>query len=342
MTRAPTVTIRDVARQAGVSIATVSRALNSSDLVAGPTRDRVVAAARMLGYQPNRAARGRRLGPGGLIGVLAPDLANPFFLGLLKGVQTQARGAGRHVLVADSAEDAEAEAALIRLITRQADGLVLLSSRLDPPRLRALTGPCRTVLVNRVLPGFPSVLLDFEDGMRQTAGHLAALGHRRCGYAGGPVESFADLERRRGLAAGAEQGGLRLIYLGAFSPGRLSGARVADLAVAAGVTCVIAFNDLMALGVLGRLRELGVRVPAEMSVTGFDDILPASLGTPGLTTVAAPLTEAGRTAVMLLHRGDEHAGPDPRGHILPVRLVARGSTGPPPGPGRRSDKGGTI
>lgn len=330
MRRTANVTIRDVARSADVSIATVSRALSTPGLVADPTRKKVLAAVQELGYEPNRAARSLITGRTGLVGVVVPDLANPFFLELLKGVQTAARDRGHLVLLADTAEDAGAEAALIRPIARQVDGLVLLSSRLAGPVLREVTGSCRAVLVNRVLPGFPAVLLDAKDGMRQMLHHLAALGHHRCGYAGGPRESFADVERRRGLVRAGSDTGVRLVDLGAFPPQHRSGARIADLAVAADVTAVIAFNDLMALGVIARLHELGLRVPAEFSVTGFDDIPMSALGTSALTTIAAPLEEAGRTAVELLTQPRANQDPDiPCGRLLPVRLVVRGSTGAP-------------
>lgn len=341
------VTIRDVARHADVSIATVSRALSAPDLVAERTRARVVAVARELGYEPNRAARSLITGRTGFIGAVVPDVANPFFLGALRGIQGAAREHGHHVLLADTAEDPVAEAELITSISRQVDGLVLLSSRLSVARLQGFPGAGRTVLFNRVLPGFPAVLLDSADGARQLVSHLAALGHRRLAYAGGPRESFADAERRRGLVKVCQDTDIRVIDLGSFPPVFASGARIADLALEAGVTAVIAFNDLVALGVIARLRDRRVDVPVEMSVTGFDDIPMASMSAPRLTTVSVPLEQAGRSAVELLLRQPFDAGASgigsgggpnasanpgadapqqPRGRLLPVRLVVRSST----------------
>lgn len=319
------VTIRDVARHADVSIATVSRALSAPDLVAERTRARVIAVARQLGYEPNRAARSLITGRTGFIGAVVPDVANPFFLGVLKGVQAAARERGHHVLLADTSEDPVAEAELLSSISRQVDGLILLSSRLPVARLREFPGPVRTprsnglqpnalqsstqrsntlrsntVLFNRVLPGFPAVLLDSGDGIRQIVAHLAALGHRRCAYAGGPRESFADAERRRGLAKACHGTDMRIVDLGSFAPQFASGARVADLALESGATAVIAYNDLVALGVIARLRDRRIDVPLEMSVTGFDDIPMASMSAPRLTTVSLPLEQAGRSAVELL------------------------------------------
>jgi DNA-binding LacI/PurR family transcriptional regulator len=373
------VTIRDVARHADVSIATVSRALSAPDLVAERTRARVIAVARQLGYEPNRAARSLITGRTGFIGAVVPDVANPFFLGVLKGIQAAARERGHHVLLADTSEDPIAEAELIGSISRQVDGLILLSSRLPVARLRELPGPARTlrstaltasalqsnalqshtVLFNRVLPGFPAVLLDSGDGIRQIVAHLAALGHRRCAYAGGPRESFADAERRRGLAKACHGTQMRIVDLGSFAPQFSSGARVADLALESGATAVIAYNDLVALGVIARLRDRRIDVPLEMSVTGFDDIPMASMSAPRLTTVSLPLEQAGRSAVELLlgkacggagagtgtgtgnanggAGGATGTGPAevsprvgpvtaPRGRLLPVRLVVRSST----------------
>jgi len=350
------VTIRDVARHADVSIATVSRALSAPDLVAERTRARVIEVARQLGYEPNRAARSLITGRTGFIGAVVPDVANPFFLGVLKGVQAAARERGHHVLLADTSEDPVAEAELLSSISRQVDGLILLSSRLPVARLREFPGPARTlrsnglqpnglqangpqsstVLFNRVLPGFPAVLLDSGDGIRQIVAHLAALGHRRCAYAGGPRESFADAERRRGLAKACHGTDMRIVDLGSFAPQFASGARVADLALESGATAVIAYNDLVALGVIARLRDRRIDVPLEMSVTGFDDIPMASMGAPRLTTVSLPLEQAGRSAVELLlgkacggsAQTPARVGPDaaPRGRLLPVRLVVRSST----------------
>jgi DNA-binding LacI/PurR family transcriptional regulator len=359
------VTIRDVARHADVSIATVSRALSAPDLVAERTRARVIAVARQLGYEPNRAARSLITGRTGFIGAVVPDVANPFFLGVLKGIQAAARERGHHVLLADTSEDPVAEAELLSSISRQVDGLILLSSRLPVARLREFPGPrtlrstglqsgalqlngsqanglqSNTVLFNRVLPGFPAVLLDSGDGIRQIVAHLAALGHRRCAYAGGPRESFADAERRRGLAKACHGTDMRIIDLGSFAPQFASGARVADLALESGATAVIAYNDLVALGVIARLRDRRIDVPLEMSVTGFDDIPMASMSAPRLTTVSLPLEQAGRSAVeLLLGKACGNAGAAgsgavnasgsadtaPRGRLLPVRLVVRSST----------------
>lgn len=353
-------TIREVARQAEVSIATVSRALNTPHLVAERTRSRVVDTALRLGYpsrrprsadaepspagQAGRAGRAGQAGGVGFVGAVLPDLANPFYPAVLYGMRSASLPAGQHVLSLDAAEDPAAEADLIRTISGQVDSLVLLSSRLPDERLRALSIPGRTVLFNRLIPGLPGVVVDYLDGMRRVVAHLASLGHRRIGYAGGPRASFADAERRRGLAVSPHGAGLRVVDLGAFPPYFASGGRIAERALREGVTAVIAFNDLMALGTLVRLRELRIDVPGRLSVAGFDGIPLAAVGTPRLTTVVPPLGRAGRTAMALLRAASEgsaggagsRSGSGPaataRWCVLPVRLLVGTSTAPPPGP----------
>ncbi|WP_194920954.1 LacI family DNA-binding transcriptional regulator [Catenulispora rubra] len=331
-------TIREVARQAEVSIATVSRALNSPHLVAERTRSRVVDTALRLGYPSRRprsagavASAASAAGRIGFVGAVLPDLANPFYPAVLYGMRSASVPAGQHVLSLDAAEDPAAEADLIRMIAGQVDSLVLLSSRLPDDRLRALCIPGRTVLFNRLIPGLPGVVVDYLDGMRRMVAHLASLGHRRIGYAGGPRASFADAERRRGLAVSSQAAGLRVVDLGRYPPYFTSGAQIADRALRENVTAVIAFNDLMALGTLVRLRELRIDVPGRISVAGFDGVPLAAAGTPRLTTVVPPLGRAGRTAMALLRAATESSAAAPRWCVLPVRLMVGTSTAPPPG-----------
>lgn len=357
-------TIREVARQAEVSIATVSRALNTPHLVAEGTRSRVVDTALRLGYpsrRPRSAGGAASAGSSavsavsasgasgasaaervGFVGAVLPDLANPFYPAVLYGMRSESVPAGQHVLSLDAAEDPATEADLIRMIAGQVDSLVLLSSRLPDDRLRALSIPGRTVLFNRLIPGLPGVVVDYLDGMRRVVAHLVSLGHRRIGYAGGPRASFADAERRRGLAVSGHAAGLRIVDLGPYPPYFSAGARIAERALRESVTAVIAFNDLMALGTLVRLRELRIDVPGRISVAGFDGIPLAAAGTPRLTTVVPPLGRAGRTAMALLRAATEASSAARSGAgagtaasarwcVLPVRLMVGTSTAPPPG-----------
>ncbi len=320
------VTLRDVARAAGVSPATASRALSAPDLVAPERRELVQRVARELGYRPNRAARELITGRTGHLCLVVPDLENPFFSAVAKAVQARARTTGHAVVVADAEEDPQLEAELVAQLGAQADGVLLCSPRMSADDLADVAAGDRPVLlVNREGAGLPSVVVDNSDGVRQAVRHLHALGHRRLAYAGGPAGSWSDARRRDGLAA--LDLGVEVVDLGAHAPVFAGGVAAADLALASGATAVLAHNDLMALGVLDRLRARGVRVPQDVSVVGFDDAPVATLVAPALTTVAVPLARLGRTAVDLLLTPREATAPRT---VLPVELVVRASTAPPP------------
>jgi DNA-binding LacI/PurR family transcriptional regulator len=186
------------------------------------------------------------------------------------------------------------------------------------------------VLLNRKNPGVPAVLMDSADGIRQAIEHLAALGHRRCAFLAGPRNSWSNKERRRGIRAATRTYGVEVVELGPFAPHFEAGLQAADIALAANVTAILAFNDLMALGVLNRLNDRKVSVPDEMSVVGFDDIAMAGMCTPQLTTVAMPTQQGGRVAVDLLL--DQLTGGDGESaaqRMVGTQLIVRSSTAPP-------------
>ena len=193
------VTIKDVARAAGVSPSTVSRALTTPELVQAETRDRVERSAAELGYHPNRAARGLITGRTGNIGLIVPDLTNPFFPGVVKGVQSRARESDFSVFLADTDEDPAAEAGLVRALCKQVDGIVLCSPRMTEEDLRSVIGETPVVMLNRRVGQIPAITIDNADGIRQAVAHLAALGHRRIAYVAGPRSSWSNRERVRAL-----------------------------------------------------------------------------------------------------------------------------------------------
>lgn len=339
------VTVHDVARAAGVSISTVSRALTAPERVAAATRDRVTRVAAELGYRPNLAASGLRMGRTHAVGLLVPDLENPYFASVTKSVQARARAEGYEVFVADTDEDADVEPELIGALAARTDGLLLASPRSGEAELRAALDGLTAVLASRELPAaepgpgpgtddgaapesVPFVAVDDADGVAQILGHLHALGHRRVGVAAGPSSSWSGRRRVAGLVAAAARRDLELVRLGTFQPYFAGGTQAADHAVASGVTAVVAFNDLMALGILDRLRQRGIDVPGRMSVVGFDDVQLATLVSPALTTVHAPLARLGRRAVDLLLA--RLRGGTPSSVQLPVELTIRGSSGPAP------------
>lgn len=323
------VTIRDVAEQARVSVATVSRALSSPHLVNHVTRARVLAVANELGYRPSPAARSLITGRTGNIGIVVPDLGNPFFTGVLKSVQGRAREAGYAVLVGDSDEDAALEEELVRMMAKQVDGVLLCSPGIKDSQIMALAEHSSLTLLNRRVRGIGAALMDSASGMRELVAHLADLGHRRCAYLAGPRSSWSNRERRRGLRAAARQHNIEIVELGPFPPRYESGVAAADGALGADATALIAYNDILALGMLARLRDRGIAVPGDVSVTGFDDLVYAAICAPPLTTVTMPVQAAGRSAVDLLL--DQLGGRRPAGTQLdlPTRLVIRATTAPP-------------
>ena len=321
--------IRDVARRANVSLATVSRAFAAPGLVRAETLQRVLAVAEELHYRPSRAARSLTTGRTGNIGVVVPDLGNPFFSAILKGGQARAREADLAVFLADSEENPRLEIELVRAMARQVDGVIICSSRLSEAQLQQLRNDTTLVLLNRRVRGVSSVLLDSAGGMRQAIEHLVALGHHRIGFLGGPAGSWSNRERRRGLRTEARGRSLEITEFGPFAPHFEAGQHAADLAVAAEVTAVVAFNDLLALGVLSRLADRGIGVPDEISVVGFDNIPMAGMATPHLTTVALPLEQSGRVAIELLLEQLAHPGSGTHEQGLPAQLIVRASTAPP-------------
>ncbi|HEY2320092.1 MAG TPA: LacI family DNA-binding transcriptional regulator [Solirubrobacteraceae bacterium] len=323
--------IHDVADRAEVSVATVSRSFTAPETVREATRARVLEVAGELGYRPNRAARGLITGRTGNIGLIVPDLGNPYFHGVLKGAQARARDADYAVFIADGQERATEEAALIAAMSKQVDGIVLCSSRLDPAALAALEPAPAVVLLNRRVPGLATVTVDSAGGMRQAIEHLAGLGHTRCAFVSGPRRSWSNQERLRGLRAAARRAGAEIVTIGPVAPQFEGGVAAAEPALASGATAVLAYNDLVAAGILSRLAALGVDVPRELSVVGFDDIALAAMLIPALTTVAAPTVRAGAAAVeaLLTRLQSGTETPPADDHELPAALVVRDSTAAP-------------
>jgi DNA-binding LacI/PurR family transcriptional regulator len=324
-----TVTIHDVARRANVSISTVSRTFTAPDLVRTDTRNRILAAASALGYRPTGGGPRKPAHRTGHIGIIVSDLGNPFFTGVLNGVQARAREDDVAVLFANSDGDQVTEENLARDMGKQVDGLVLCSPCMTDTQLRDLARQTHLVLLDREVDDIPSVVMDSTGGMRQAIQHLAALGHSRCAFVGGPRDSWANAARRGGLHPAAEEHGVEVVEFGPFPPRFEGGLQGADLALAAGVTAMIAYNDLVAFGILARLNARGVPVPDEVSLIGFDDLVFAAISAPPLTTVAMPTEAAGRAAVnvLLAMLDDDHRTATSR--LLDTYLIVRATTAPP-------------
>lgn len=317
-------TILDVAAEAGVAASTVSRAFTNPQRVNAVTRAHVLEVAERLGYVPNPSARALGSGRTNTYALLVPDITNPYFAGVIKGAERAASAAGRTLVLGDTQENPAVEQQLVRRLGAAVDGLVLSAARSTDQALRAVAEEHRVALLNRVLPAVPCVVADFDSGTRQIVDHLASWGHRSLVFLAGPAESWSGVRRWAGLEAAAAAAGVTAKRLGPYSPTLDGGPAAADAALASGASAVVCHNDMLAIGVLRRLTARGVRVPDDLSVVGFDDILGAELCQPALTTLAEPTETAGARAVELLL-----APPSASGVVsLPTKLRVRDSTGP--------------
>nr|MDT0664008.1 LacI family DNA-binding transcriptional regulator [Micromonospora sp. DSM 115978] len=251
------------------------------------------------------------------------DLTNPHFFGIIRGAEQQARAAGCTLIVGDTEESPELEARNIERLSGSVDGFVVAASRMSDEQIRDLSVRHRLTLVSRQVDGVPSAIVDHADGTRQIMEHLASLGHTSVAYLAGPRRSWLGMSASK---------------LGPFPPAVHGGAAAADAALGRGVTAAIAHNDVLAIGMLRRFADRGVRVPDDVSVVGYDDVFGADFCSPPLTTLAGQFEEAGRLAVKLLLdvRDDIRRSPAVQQLVLPSHLVVRGSTGPV---ARRADPG---
>lgn len=287
-------TLTDVARRAGVSIATASRAFGEPERLAAATLERVLQAATELGYATPQSATATRT-----FGVVVPDVANPVYATLLKAIQGQAWHGRHRIVLFDADEDLRREREQIEQ-ARKLDGMLLCSPRLPDAEVLALVGDTPYVVVNRQIDGASCVLMDTEHGPTQAIEHLVALGHTHIAYASGPRGSWADVRRADTIARACERHGIRLTHLSHHAASIQGGRAAAAPAAASGATAVVAYNDLVALGLEAGMIELGRRCPADVSIIGIDDIDLAGAVTPALTTVRMPIERSGALAVDLL------------------------------------------
>ncbi|MFF7580110.1 LacI family DNA-binding transcriptional regulator [Streptomyces sp. NPDC008061] len=326
-------TIRDVAQAAEVHVSTVSRSFSAPHLVKRETRERVLAIAAELGYQPNETARALTTGRTRNLGLIVSDIANPFFPPLIKAAQAYARVRGYQVFVADTDEDAAVEEELIQTLARQVDGVILVSPRLANDVIGRLGGALPFVLVNRSVAGLSAVLMDVANGAALAVDHLAGLGHRHLALVCGPRGSWTSAQMRRAAGKAAADQGVRLDVLGPNPPTEHGGIAATPAVLGTGATGVIAYNDLVAIGLIEGLDGQNVRVPRDISVIGVDDTVAGRLNRPRLTTVAMPTAAAGRTAVDLLIQALETSGePATARTMLATSLVVSNSTGAPEQP----------
>ena len=338
--------MRDVADFAGVALTTVSRAFSAPDKLSPATLRRIESASRELGYTVNFNARSLRRKSSGMLLVLLPDIGNPFFSLVLKGIESAAREGGRVLLIGDTGSDASlADSCAGQLDAGAVDGLILLDGRLpfapgSRGRSRLLLAPVVALSERVEAASVPFVGIDNVRAARDVAHLLADLGHARVAHVAGPAGNSLTADRRRGFDEGVAERGLALTGALAGDWSIVSGERAAAalLAGPGRPTAIFAANDEMAIGAIRAAAALGLSVPRDLAVVGFDDIDFAALHAPALTTVRQPRFAMGRAAVAGLVERIE-AGPRPRPPvILPHEIVRRDSAGPPPRSRRTEDK----
>lgn len=328
--------VKEVAKLAGVSLGTVSNVLNRPEVVAEPTRRRVLDAISELGFVRNESARQLRAGRSRAVGLVVLDVANPFFTDVARGAESVAEANGFVVMLSNSGEDARRERRhLDHLVEQRVQGVLITPVQSDSGRLEELAAR-----------GIPAVLVDRGAGRRnccsvavddvlggQLAGtHLIERGHRRIAFVGGPLSIDQVAERHRGVTAAVSAAGGEVQLFGTatltVSEGRLAGAQLAELPAAERPTAVFCANDLLALGVLQEIVGHGLRVPQDLAIVGYDDIEFAAAAAVPLSSVRQPREELGRTAMELLldEIGSDRSRHRHRQVVFEPELVAREST----------------
>lgn len=331
-------TIRDVAREAGVSIATVSRVFNDSSLVSEPTVRNVREVASRLNYWPNGVARSLITSRTHALGVLLPDMYGEFFSDVIRGLDTAARQHGFHLLVSSSHADSEALSDALRSMSGRVDGMVVMAPDVDAPgAIKGFSVHCPVVLLNpgQEVDECDTISVANSEGASDMVRHLLGLGHRRIAIVRGPSRNLDAEQRLQGYRAALREAGIThepgLELQGDFTePSGYEAA--AELARMPGrPTAVFVANDHMAIGVLSGLLDSGVSVPNDVAVVGFDDIAMSRYTSPPLTTVRVNTTLLGERAVELLMRSRRSANPDVKQHeVLPTSLAVRSSCGSRP------------
>jgi LacI family repressor for deo operon, udp, cdd, tsx, nupC, and nupG len=325
-----TYTIREVAGAAGTSVATVSRALQRPHVVAPETLRRVLAVIEKLGYTPNAQPKILRTARTNIVVALVPDIANPFFSEIIRGIEQVAHQHGYSVLLADTQYSRARETAYAQLVsTKQADGIITLLPHLPDVaagRPIPLVNACEYFKDDSVT----KVLVDNTTAAQEATAYLIALGHREIAFVSGPMTTAICVDRDSGHEMALVAAGLtrnpQLTVIGDFSIE--SGIRTVERLLADNeqVTAIFCANDEMAMGAMKAVRNQGLRVPDDVSVIGFDDIRYARYTDPPLTTVAQPKKDLGREAMTLLIEILQNPGSPPRRRVLPTQLVVRGST----------------
>ena len=334
------VSIKDIAKVAGVSHPTVSRALSDSPLISEETKGRIQRLAQEMGYSPNALARGLVTRQTYSVGVVVTTIADPFVAEIVQGIEATAHDYGYTVILCNSESAPEREIASVEMLrSKRVDGVIVTASRVGALYLEYLEqigGPI--VLINNHNEESGrytfSVSVDNRHGGRLAAEHLVQLGHRRIAYVAGPANHSSDLDRlagyRQALVEGGIQPDLALVVPGNGRPDGGEKALQAILALDPRPTAVFCYNDMTAIGLIHAAQQAGLSIPQDMAVVGFDDILFASYLYPPLTTVAQPKVEMGQHAMHMmlsLITAKEESEEDLANIVVQGKLIVRASSG---------------
>jgi LacI family transcriptional regulator len=328
------VTIRDVARTAGVSYATVSHVINNTRFVSPETRERVLAAMSQLDYRPNALARSLRKGKSQTVGLILPDSSNPFFAEIGRSIEDAAFELGYNVFLGNTEGDTRRERLYVDLFSKkQVDGIIFVAAGDEADSLRfLLSQEMPVVLVDRDLPNVEvdAVLTDNRQGGYLATRHLIERGHRRIACITGRSGVTPSADRFIGYRQALEEAGLpvdeSLVVTGNYRPAAGLWAASSLLACQPRPSAIFALNDLMAVGALRAAAQAGCRVPEELAIIGYDDIELASFMSPALSTIAQPKAEIGRQATRILARRIANGHPPRSRVVLSPELIIREST----------------
>lgn len=336
-------TIKDIARLAGVSHSTVSRALRGSTLISTETTDRIRRAAHQLDYHPSAVARSLKTNSTRVLGVVVSSIDDPFFSEILQGIEDTAQSEGYSLFIAASQRDPAREQRILKtLMEYRVDGVIACSTSFGMEQRRELSTNGRPIVVvnNQAAEEYRySIYHDDVDGSRQVIRHLLELGHRQIAYLGNSLSGRTTADRLLGMQQEMRSAGIPVpdecVYqVPGSSPDKGEAAAAHFLSLPTPPTAIFCYNDMMAMGLLKGLEWAGVPVPARISVAGFDNIIYSAYTNPPLTTFDQPKRyigmEAARLLLGLLQTPAEQTGGEVRIHRLKGRLLIRQSTGAPP------------
>lgn len=319
-------TLTEVAKRAGVSLSTASRAFSAPDRISPETLARVIAAADEIGYSAARGIETRQSAT--TVAVVVPDIGNSVFASFVKSAEAQGWPRRQTVVLTDTDGSSDREREVVGDLQGRVDALIVCAPRLPSEDIVQLAGDTPLVLVNRLSDDCDCVVADSQHGIRQAVDYLIALGHAHVAYVQGSPQSWSNAQRVKAVEELCHERGVRLDILG-WQQETLSGGHAAAASVVAtGASAVIAHNDPMAIGVMNGVRAMGFSIPDDLSVIGIDDSPLAQLAHPTLTSISVPMARAGVISTDLVMQRAADPDAAPRVIHLPTQLVVRESTGP--------------